>query len=55
MAGKTDMVVGHWNNQFTHVPIPLAIHSRKKIDLNSAMWQDVLGSTRQNTYFEYEG
>ncbi len=52
MAGKTDMVVGHWNNQFTHVPIPLAIHSRKKIDLNSAMWQDVLGATRQNTYFK---
>lgn len=52
MAGKTDMVVGHWNNQFTHVPIPLAIRSRKKIDLKSAMWQDVLGATRQNRYFQ---
>jgi 6-phosphofructokinase len=24
MSGRTDMVVGFWNNQFTHVPIALA-------------------------------
>jgi len=35
MAGKTDFVVGHWNNEFTLLPIPLAIYERKKINLES--------------------
>ena len=26
MAGKTNAVVGFWNNYFTHVPVGLAIH-----------------------------
>jgi 6-phosphofructokinase 1 len=47
MAGKTDMVVGYWKNRFTHVPISLAISSRKKIDLNSFLWQSVLAATGQ--------
>lgn len=41
MAGKTDMVVGHWNGEFTHVPISLATSSRKKIDLTSPLWAGV--------------
>ena len=32
MSGRTDMVVGFWNHRFTHVPISLAVSSRKKID-----------------------
>ena len=32
MAGRTGMIVGYWNNLFTHVPIPLAVSERKKID-----------------------
>jgi 6-phosphofructokinase 1 len=51
MAGKTNTVIGHWNNYFTHVPIPLATHERRKIDLDSALWKGVLGATRQNDYF----
>jgi 6-phosphofructokinase 1 len=47
MAGKTDMVVGYWKNRFTHVPISLAVSSRKKIDLNSFLWQSVLAATGQ--------
>ena len=41
MAGKTDMMVGHWNGSFTHVPIPLVTSSRKKIDLDSPLWSCV--------------
>ena len=41
MAGKTDMVVGHWHDAFTHVPIPLATSSRKKIDINGQLWNSV--------------
>jgi 6-phosphofructokinase 1 len=47
MAGRTDMVVGYWKNRFTHVPIPLAVSSRKKIDLNSFLWQSLLAATGQ--------
>ena len=51
MAGKTDMVIGKWNNLFTHVPIRLAVMERQKIDLEGSLWQAVLVSTRQNDYF----
>jgi 6-phosphofructokinase 1 len=52
MAGKTGMVIGHWNNYFTHVPIALATKERLKIDLDGALWKGVLGATRQSDYFE---
>ncbi len=41
MSGRTDMVVGHWHDAFTHVPIALATSSRKKIDLQSQLWTSV--------------
>jgi len=47
MAGKTDFVIGHWNNLFTLLPIPLATARRKKIDINSELWWNVLEATGQ--------
>ncbi len=47
MTGRTDMVVGYWRNHFTHVPIPLASASRKKVDVNGFWWNSVLGATGQ--------
>jgi 6-phosphofructokinase 1 len=47
MAGKTDFVVGNWNNLFTLLPIPLAIQQRKKIDINGELWWNVLEATGQ--------
>ena len=47
MCGKTNMVVGHWNNEFTHVPIPMAVSRRKQIDPHSRLWSNVLSSTGQ--------
>lgn len=41
MSGRTDVMVGYWNGSFTHVPISLAISSRKKIDLDSPLWSCV--------------
>lgn len=52
MAGKTNMVVGYWNNQYTHLPISLATMKRRKIDTEGTLWHSVLGATRQNDYFE---
>lgn len=47
MAGHTDMLVGHWHNKFTHVPIPLAIKDRKKVDPKGKLWSSVLAATGQ--------
>ncbi len=47
MTGRTNMVVGFWNHQFTHVPISLATSERKKIDPGSFLWNSVLACTGQ--------
>ncbi len=47
MAGKTDMIIGQWNNVYTHVPIGLAISERKLIDPHSRFWHNVLEATGQ--------
>ncbi|MDX9773685.1 MAG: ATP-dependent 6-phosphofructokinase [Bacteroidales bacterium] len=47
MAGKTDFVVGFWNNRFTLMPIPTVVARRKKIDIYGEMWWNVLEATGQ--------
>ena len=47
MAGRTNMVVGYWKDQFTLVPIPLAVSERKHIDPESWLWSIVLSCTGQ--------
>jgi 6-phosphofructokinase 1 len=47
MAGKTDMIVGSWNGQITHVPIPLAVQRRKQVDPEGELWRTVLETTGQ--------
>jgi 6-phosphofructokinase 1 len=47
MSGRTDMLVGFWNHQFTHVPIALAVSARKRIDPDGPLWSSVLASTGQ--------
>ncbi len=47
MTGRTNMLVGHWNDQFTHVPLGMAVSKRKQIDPHGRLWSDVLSSTGQ--------
>ena len=47
MAGRTNMVVGFWGNEFTHVPIPMATSKRKKVDPGGWVWNSVLTVTGQ--------
>ena len=47
ISGRTNMVVGYWNGEYTHVPIPLAVSERKHIDPNGRLWHNVLESTGQ--------
>lgn len=48
IAGRTGVMVGYWNQYFTHVPIALATGNRKQIDPQGALWQRVLGATGQS-------
>ncbi len=47
MAGKTNMVVGAWQREFTHVPIAMAVSARRKIDPDGKLWSNVLSCTGQ--------
>ena len=47
MAGCTNMVISFRNQQFTHVPIELAVSARKKIDPHGWLWSSVLATTGQ--------
>ena len=47
MAGRTGIIIGFWNQRFTHVPISLAVSERKKIDPGGWVWSSVLSSTGQ--------
>jgi 6-phosphofructokinase 1 len=47
MAGRTNMVVSNWGEVFTHVPIPMTVSVRKKIDPAGWFWSSVIASTGQ--------
>jgi len=47
MTGRTNMVVGYWKGEFTHVPICRAVSRRKRIDPEGWFWSTVLASTGQ--------
>lgn len=47
MAGRTNMVVGFWKNEYTHLPIDQAVSGRKQIDPQGKFWTSVLTSTGQ--------
>jgi len=49
MAGKTDTLIGYWNNSFTHVPISLATSAKKRIDPQGELWMSVLAATGQQS------
>jgi 6-phosphofructokinase 1 len=47
LSGKTDFVIGFWNNQFTLMPIEMVVAKRKKIDGEDELWWNVLEATGQ--------
>lgn len=48
MSGRTNMVVGLWQNMFTHLPIELAVEERKVLNTGSdRLWRSVLSTTGQ--------
>jgi 6-phosphofructokinase 1 len=49
MAGKTKMLVGHWNNHFVHVPMALSAGKRKQVNPQGKLWSTVLEATGQGS------
>ncbi|MEA2039134.1 MAG: ATP-dependent 6-phosphofructokinase [Thermodesulfobacteriota bacterium] len=47
MAGRTNVVVGNWKGEVTHVPIALAVSKRKQIDPDGRFWSNVMSCTGQ--------
>jgi 6-phosphofructokinase 1 len=47
MAGKTKLVIGHWNNHFVHLPMVATAGRRKQVRPNGKLWTTVLESTGQ--------
>jgi 6-phosphofructokinase 1 len=47
LAGKTDFVIGFWNNNFTVMPIEMVVAKRKKIGVDGELWWNVLEATGQ--------
>src|SRR5262249_4090134 len=52
MAGKTGLIIGLLHDHFVHVPIELAVKSKKRMKPGSSTWHAVLASTGQPESFE---
>ncbi len=48
MAGRTGLLIGYWNGEYTHVPLREVVARRKEIDLEGDLWYAVLESTGQS-------
>ncbi len=48
MAGKTNLLISFWNNNYVHVPMDASAGRRKKLDPAGRLWQSVLETTGQN-------
>ncbi len=47
MAGKTALMVGHWNNHFVHVPMSASVGRHKQVSPDGTLWLNVLAVTGQ--------
>ena len=47
MAGKTGVVVSYLNENFVHVPIPMVVATKRRVDPEGELWASVLATTGQ--------
>ncbi len=52
LAGKTDMLVGHWSGFFIHVPIAMAVAQKRNLNPARPMWNSVIAATGQPRQWE---
>jgi len=49
MAGKTNLLIGHWNNHFVHLPMKTVAGKRKHIEPQGMLWRSALEATGQGS------
>jgi 6-phosphofructokinase 1 len=49
IAGKTNLLIGHWNNNFVHVPMKTVAGQRKQMDPKGRLWRSALEATGQGS------
>ena len=49
MAGKTKLLISHWNNHYVHLPMEASAGKRKNVDPQGKLWQSVLEATGQGS------
>ena len=49
MSGKTNVLIGHWNNHFVHLPMKTVAGKRKKIAPQGMLWRSALEATGQGS------
>jgi 6-phosphofructokinase 1 len=54
MAGKTNLLIGHIHEKFTHLPIDTAVSKRKQLSSDSSLWMNVLEATGQPSRMKKE-
>ncbi|MBF0200867.1 MAG: ATP-dependent 6-phosphofructokinase [Desulfamplus sp.] len=47
MAGKTKLLISHWNNNYVHIPMEASSGKRKNVNPKGKLWQSVLEATGQ--------
>ena len=47
MAGKTEVLISHWNDHFVHIPLAATAGKRKQVDPYGPLWRSVLEATGQ--------
>lgn len=49
LAGKTKLLIGHWNNHFVHIPLSTSVGKRKQVLSHGKLWRTVLEATGQGS------
>lgn len=49
MAGKTGLLISHWNDRYIHVPMAASAGQRKQLDPQGRLWGSVLEATGQGS------
>ncbi len=49
IAGKTKLLISHWNNHYVHIPMDASAGKRKNVDPKGKLWQSVLEATGQGS------
>ncbi|MBU1048491.1 ATP-dependent 6-phosphofructokinase, partial [Candidatus Bipolaricaulota bacterium] len=47
MAGRSGLLVGYWNGEYTHVPLREVVKQTRVIDVEGDLWHSVLECTGQ--------